>query len=115
MHGAKQRFGPHPAPPRPPRPAPQCSDGNLDLHRGLAGPTLYANINVGKGSDALGSGGPSRAGPNSVAYSTWWNIRSNNPIDPNHSNNKPGSCLFGRRAACARETLGRARPALRHL
>lgn len=71
------------------------SDGNLDLHRGLAGPTLYANINVGKGSDALGSGGPSRAGPNSVAYSTWWNIRSNNPIDPNHSNNKPGSCLFG--------------------
>ncbi|KAL4448197.1 hypothetical protein ABPG75_005416 [Micractinium tetrahymenae] len=71
------------------------SDGNLDLHRGLAGPTLYTNINVGKGSDALASGGPSRAGPNSVAYSTWWNIRSDKPIDPNHSNNKPGSCDFG--------------------
>ncbi|KAL4418954.1 hypothetical protein ABPG77_001776 [Micractinium sp. CCAP 211/92] len=71
------------------------SDGNLDLHRGLAGPTLYTNINVGRGSDALSSGGPSRAGPNSVAYSTWWNIRSAKAIDPNHSNNKPGSCSFG--------------------
>lgn len=31
---------------------------------------------VGKGSKALLSGGPKSAGPNSVAFSTWWGITS---------------------------------------
>lgn len=50
-------------------------DGNLDLHRGLSGPTLYTDIDVGVGTDALHSGGPTRSGPNAAAGTTWWNIR----------------------------------------
>lgn len=50
-------------------------DGNLDLHRALAGPTLYTNISVGRGSDPFYSGGPSSSGPNALAGTTWWNIR----------------------------------------
>lgn len=64
------------------------------LCRGLAGPTLYTNIHVGKGTDALDSGGPKRAGPNSLAFSTWWNIRSAAAIDPPKGSGKAGSCAF---------------------
>lgn len=73
----------------------RMEDGNLDLHRGNAGPTLYTNIDVGKGSKALASGGPSRAGPNAQAFTTWWNIMSEQPVDPNYSNTATGDCNFG--------------------
>lgn len=43
--------------------------------RGLSGPTLYTNINVGKGTNALYSGGPSRSGANAAAGTTWWFIQ----------------------------------------
>ncbi len=42
---------------------------------GLSGPTLYTNINVGKGTNALYSGGPSRSGANAAAGTTWWFIQ----------------------------------------
>jgi hypothetical protein len=51
------------------------ADGNMDLHRALAGPTLYTNIDAGIGTNALYSGGPSTSGPNALAGTTWWNIR----------------------------------------
>ncbi|PRW05792.1 cytosolic phosphoglucose isomerase isoform A [Chlorella sorokiniana] len=73
----------------------RSSDGNLDLHRGLAGPTLYTNINVGKGSKALVSGGPKAAGPNTLAFSTWWGIATGQPAAPNKSDKKAGNCAFG--------------------
>lgn len=71
------------------------SDGNLDLHRALAGPTLYTNIDVGLGSNALASGGPSRSGPNALAGTTWWGIRSAHAVDPPKSNKPVGDCAFG--------------------
>lgn len=63
--------------------------------RGLAGPTLYTNIDVGLGSKALASGGPTKAGPNTVAGSTWWGIWARQAVDANKSNGKPGDCAFG--------------------
>jgi hypothetical protein len=53
----------------------KMADGNLDLHRALAGPTLYTNIDVGIGTQALYSGGPSTSGPNALAGTTWWTIK----------------------------------------
>ncbi|KAL4434670.1 hypothetical protein ABPG77_002793 [Micractinium sp. CCAP 211/92] len=73
----------------------KCTDGNLDLHRALAGPTLYTNIDVGLGTDALHSGGPSRSGPNALAGTTWWGIRSAHAVDWPQSNKPAGSCAFG--------------------
>lgn len=70
-------------------------NGNLDLHRGLSGPTLYTNISVGVGTDALLSGGPKESGPNAVAGTTWWRILSQQPLDPNRSNGTAGSCSYG--------------------
>ncbi len=40
----------------------------------LACPPSHSLCSVGKGSKALLSGGPKSAGPNSVAFSTWWGI-----------------------------------------
>ncbi|KAI3429364.1 hypothetical protein D9Q98_005459 [Chlorella vulgaris] len=71
------------------------ADGNMDLHRALAGPTLYTNIDAGIGTNALYSGGPSTSGPNALAGTTWWNIRSRVATRP--PNSKPGEarCAFG--------------------
>ncbi|KAL4437059.1 hypothetical protein ABPG75_004198 [Micractinium tetrahymenae] len=70
--------------------------GNLDLHRALAGPTLYTNIDTGRGTDSLSSGGPPALGPNALAGTTWWNIRAAQDIDPNKSNGSAyGDCSFG--------------------
>jgi activating signal cointegrator complex subunit 1 len=69
--------------------------GNLDLHRGLSGPTLYTNISVGAGAEALLSGGPKDSGPNAVAGTTWWHIVSQQPLEPNRSNGKAGACSYG--------------------
>lgn len=52
---------------RCPHCSPPCS--------GLSGPTLYTNINVGRGTNALYSGGPSRSGANAAAGTTWWFIQ----------------------------------------
>lgn len=61
-----------PLPPTPPRcPAPPPSRACC---RALSGPTLYTDIDVGVGTDALLSGGPPNSGPNAVAGTTWWNI-----------------------------------------
>ncbi|PSC76256.1 glycosyltransferase family 77 isoform A [Micractinium conductrix] len=70
-------------------------DGSLDMHRGLAGPTLYTSIDVGVGSRALKSGGPGRSGPNALAGTTWWGITSAKPITPPQSNDGAGACSFG--------------------
>lgn len=77
--------GPTPSSPLPPPPA----------RRALAGPTLYTNIDVGLGSNALASGGPSRSGPNALAGTTWWGIRSAHAVDPPKSNKPVGDCAFG--------------------
>lgn len=72
------------------------ADGNMDLHRALAGPTLYTHIDAGKGTDALSSGGPPASGPNALAGTTWWNIAANRDIKPNKSNGTVfGDCSFG--------------------
>ncbi|KAL4435947.1 hypothetical protein ABPG77_000709 [Micractinium sp. CCAP 211/92] len=68
----------------------RMNDGNLDLHRGLSGPTLYTNINVGKGTNALYSGGPSRSGANAAAGTTCAMA-----VDPPKSSYPIGSCSFG--------------------
>ncbi|KAI3429363.1 hypothetical protein D9Q98_005458 [Chlorella vulgaris] len=73
----------------------KMADGNLDLHRALAGPTLYTNIDVGIGTRALYSGGPSTSGPNALAGTTWWTIKSRKAVEPNDSDAKPGACSFG--------------------
>ncbi|EFN59950.1 hypothetical protein CHLNCDRAFT_133034 [Chlorella variabilis] len=71
-------------------------DGNLDLHRALSGPTLYTDIDVGLGTNALWSGGPRASGANAAAGTTWWNIRSKKAVTPNASNTaKPGDCSYG--------------------
>ena len=43
--------------------------------RALSGPTLYTDIDVGLGTNALWSGGPRASGANAAAGTTWWNIR----------------------------------------
>ncbi len=48
--------------------------GNLELHRGLAGQSLFTNINVGIGDHAMQSGGPASSGPNTVAFTTFWQV-----------------------------------------
>ncbi|KAL4458833.1 hypothetical protein ABPG75_013698 [Micractinium tetrahymenae] len=73
----------------------KLKDGNLDLHRGLSGPTLYTNIDVGRGTNALYSGGPSRSGANAAAGTTWWFIQSDIAVDPSKSSYPAGSCDFG--------------------
>lgn len=71
------------------------TDGNLDLHRALSGPTLYTNIDVGVGRNALYSGGPGASGPNAAAGTTWWNIRGSQAVDPPRSKKPAGDCSFG--------------------
>lgn len=70
--------------------------GNLDLHRALAGPTLYTNISAGGGTDTFYSGGPPESGPNALAGTTWWGITTTTPVQPPHSNGTiVGHCSFG--------------------
>lgn len=38
----------------------------------MAGQSLFTNINVGLGDHAFQSGGPSKSGPNTVAFTTFW-------------------------------------------
>ncbi|PRW57063.1 band 7 [Chlorella sorokiniana] len=74
------------------------SNGNLELHRGLAGQTLFTNINVGIGDHAFQSGGPASSGPNTVAYTTAWNVFTSTgaAMPPPGSNTaKQGECSFG--------------------
>ena len=74
------------------------SAGNLELHRGLAGQSLFTNINVGLGDHAFQSGGPSASGPNTVAFTTAWNVWTSTgaAMPPPGSNTaKQGECSFG--------------------
>jgi hypothetical protein len=49
---------------------------NMDHHRNAPYATLFTNIDLGKGTRAVNSGGSGNRGAHSAAFSTLWNIRS---------------------------------------
>ena len=55
-------------------------DGNMELHRNVIHNTLFTDINVGRGSYAMCTGGPRAKGASAGAHTTYWNIYSDNPI-----------------------------------
>lgn len=59
---------------------------------------LFSDIDCGKGDHCLQSGGPEASGPNTFAWTTFWNVRATGgaAIPPPGSNTaKQGDCAFG--------------------
>ena len=58
---------------------------------------LFTDIDVGAGTYALGSGGPTNSGPNSQAYTAYWNIRADGgrAVSVPYSNTPNLPCGFG--------------------
>ena len=52
---------------------------------------------MGYGTKALFSGGPVSSGPSTQANTTYWNVRSFEPILPpdNNAGQPPGDCAYG--------------------
>lgn len=74
----------------------KMTNGNLELHRGLAGMCLFTDIDVGLGDHALQSGGPEASGPSCSAFTIFWNVKASAPMPPPGSNSvKQGECAFG--------------------
>ncbi|EFN55921.1 hypothetical protein CHLNCDRAFT_145616 [Chlorella variabilis] len=77
--------------------------GNLELHRALAAQCLFTDIHLGNASGGayagggFYSGGPPASGPNTGAWTVFWNIRSNSGVLPlpQHNKGRPGACTFG--------------------
>ena len=65
--------------------------------RAQAAQILFTDIDLGASSDGFHSGGPQTSGPNSGAWTTFWNIRATNGTHPlpNHNGGEPGACTFG--------------------
>jgi activating signal cointegrator complex subunit 1 len=60
---------------------------------------LFSDIDLGQSSGGFYSGGPSTSGPNTGAWTTFWNIRSSgrrggHPL-PDHNAGRPGDCSYG--------------------
>ncbi|EFN51336.1 hypothetical protein CHLNCDRAFT_141130 [Chlorella variabilis] len=72
-------------------------DGVMELHRALAAQILFTDIHLGVGREGLYSGGPPISGPNTGAWTVFWNLRSNSGVHPLPVHNKglPGACTFG--------------------
>ena len=55
-------------------------DGNMELHRNVIHNTLFTDVNVGRGSYAMCTGGPRTKGASAGAHTTYWNIYGDSPI-----------------------------------
>ena len=86
-------------PPCPPAYPPRC----LPACRALAAQCLFTDIHLGNASGGayagggFYSGGPPASGPNTGAWTVFWNIRSNSGVLPlpQHNKGRPGACTFG--------------------
>ena len=83
---------------RPPCPALPCLPA-ASVCRAQAAQILFTDIDLGRSSGGFKSGGPATSGPNSGAWTTFFNIRSSgrrggHPLPDNNAGD-PGDCSYG--------------------
>jgi hypothetical protein len=55
-------------------------DLNMDQNREANCSNLFSNLDLGAGTRPFNSGGAGNRGAHSGAYSTFWNLRANKPL-----------------------------------
>ncbi|PSC70261.1 band 7 [Micractinium conductrix] len=76
----------------------RCDACTLEMHRAQSTQCLFTDIDVGSPETALYNGGPVSSGPNTGAWTAYWNIRSATgslPPPQSSDGSPPGSCVFG--------------------